>query len=185
MQAVIVKAIRQEKEVLKLVDYCKKLDGTDVIIIDADESDSSYPERNNNALQKAFNLMGKNPFIWLEPDSIPIKKNWVNYLMEEYYKIGKPIMISSDSNPPHDLVGGIGVYGGIACKLIPKGITGIGWDGWMIKYINPLIGKTNLIQHTYGNYSSNNIEYIFPKDCNIIRKDCLIFHRDKYQGLIN
>ena len=186
MQAVIIKAIRQEKEVSKLVDYCKKLDGTDIVIINADESDFSYPERNNNALQKAFNVMGDTPFIWLEPDSIPLKAGWVNALEEEYHKLGKHIMLSSDTHPPHDLVGGIGVYGGLARKLIPAGIKRDGWDGWMIKHIKPLVVFTPLIQHTYGKYEKGRCsEHLFPRDNRMIRSNSVIFHRDKFQGLIN
>ena len=128
MQAVIVRAKRQAKEVDRLVKHCKKLDGTRVLVIDACDKVTSYPERNNHALHQAFGVMKDKPFVWLEPDSIPIKKGWMRELEAEYIKLKKPIMLSSDFNPPHDLIGGIGVYGGIARKLIPVGIQKIGWN---------------------------------------------------------
>jgi hypothetical protein len=186
MQAVIVKAKSQIAEVDKLVQYCKQLDGTVIKIIQNDEKVTSYPERNNHALQQAFNAMGDESFIWLEPDSIPLKVGWIAALEEEYNKLGKHIMLSSDSNPPHDIVGGIGVYGGLARKLIPAGIKHDGWDGWTIKHIKPLVAFTPLIQHTYGKYEKGRCsEHIFQRDNHIIREDAVIFHRDKQQGLIN
>lgn len=184
MQAVIVRAKRQAKEVDKLVRHCKKLDGTKVLIIDADDSVKSYPERNNHALHQAFSVMKDKPFVWLEPDSIPLKKNWIKDLEVEYINLGKPIMLSSDSNPPHDMIGGIGIYGGIARKLIPVGIQKIGWDGWIINHIKPLVSFTDLIQHSYGDYSRGCNPHIFPRDLKMIRSTSLIFHRDKFQGLI-
>jgi hypothetical protein len=93
-------------------------------------------------------------------------------------------MLSSDSNPPHDLVGGIGVYGGIARRLIPVGIEKIGWDGWIINHIKPLVAFTQLIQHSYGDYSNGCKPHIFPRDRKMIRNNSVIFHRDKLQGLI-
>lgn len=186
MQAVIVKAKSQIAEVDKLVQYCKQLDGTVIKIIQNDEKVTSYPERNNHALQQAFNAMGDEPFIWLEPDSIPLKKGWTVALEFEYKKLGKHIMLSSDSNPPHDIVGGIGVYGGLARKLIPIGIKRDGWDGWTIKHIKPLVAFTPLIQHTYGKYEKGICsEHLFPRDRRIIRSNAVIFHRDKRQGLIS
>ena len=184
MQAVIVRAKRQAKEVDKLVKHCKKLDETRVLVIDACDKVTSYPERNNHALHQAFGVMKDKPFVWLEPDSIPIKKGWMRELEAEYIKLKKPIMLSSDSNPPHDLVGGIGVYGGIARRLIPVGIEKIGWDGWLIKHIKPLVSFTSLIQHSYGDYSRGCQPHMFPRDNRMIRSNSVIFHRDKFQGLI-
>lgn len=184
MQAVIVKAARQSKEVDRLVEYCDQLDGTKVVVIKNDEKIETYPERNNHALQQAFRFMGNKPFVWLEPDSIPLKKGWLSRLEVEYYKLDSPIMLSSDSNPPHDLIGGIGVYGGLARKLIPEGITGDGWDGWTIKNIRPLVSFTPLIQHSYGDYTKGCEPHMFPRDKAMIREDSVIFHRDKFQGLI-
>jgi len=184
MQAVIVKAASQVKEVDKLIEHCRRLDGTEVKVIINDGLVVSYPERNNHALQQAFNAMGSEPFAWLEPDSIPLKVGWLYALEREYTKLGKSIMLSSDSNPPHDMVGGIGVYGGIARKLIPKGIERDGWDGWIIKNIKPLVSFTNLIQHSYGDYTNGLNPHIFPRDRNMIRSESVIFHRDKFQGLI-
>ena len=107
MQAVIVKAKSQIAEVDILVQYCKQLDGTVIKIIQNDEKVTSYPERNNHALQQAFNAMGDEPFIWLEPDSIPLKAGWIAAIEAKYNKLGKHIKLTSDTNPPHDIVGGI------------------------------------------------------------------------------
>jgi hypothetical protein len=188
MKVVIVKAERQSETVKNLVAYIEQLDGTKVVIIDAIEETTQYPDRNNFAFHQAANQMAGEPFFWLEPDSIPIKKDWLHSIKKEYLSSGKQFMLSSDQNRPHDLIGGIGVYGPRTKEIIPKHIDGgHGWDGWMIRSIPNLIHRTPLIQHSYGFYddSGNAIPHRFPRDAEMIRKDSVIFHRDKYQDLIN
>jgi hypothetical protein len=190
MKAVIVKAKSQIKVVDCLVDYIKKLDGTDVVVIPSCEETSEYPDRNNFALREAADYMAGEPFFWLEPDAIPLKAGWLKEAEKEYFCSGKEFMISSDENPPHDMVGGIGIYGPSTRWLIPKHIDGNfkgqGWDGWMIKSIPHTIHRTPLIQHSYGLYHMGQVEtHRFPRDIEMIREKSIIFHRDKYQDLIN
>lgn len=187
MKAVIVKAERQAEIVQNLVNYIERLDGTKVVVIDAIEETDRYPDRNNFAFYQAVTQMQGEVFFWLEPDSIPIKKNWLQEIEKEYLSSGKQFMLSSDQNPPHDLIGGIGVYGPRTKEIIPKYIgDGHGWDGWMIRYVPHLIHRTPLIQHSYGFYdeAGNAIAHRFPRDFEMIRENSVIFHRDKYQDLI-
>lgn len=187
MKAVIVRADRQKDIVQNLVDYIERLDGTKVVIIDAIEETDRYPDRNNFAFHQAVSEMAGEAFFWLEPDSIPIKKNWLQLIEKEYASSFKQFMLSSDQNPPHDLIGGIGVYGPRTKEIIPKYIDGgHGWDGWMIRNVSHLIHRSPLIQHSYGFYdqSGNAIAHRFPRDFAMIRESSVIFHRDKYQDLI-
>lgn len=182
---IIVAAPRQWREVNKLVEHCRKLDGTEVIVIEARETGEEYPHRNNTAFHQAASL--KKPFIWLEPDSIPLKKGWAATLTKEFYRQGREMLISSDQNPPYDLVGGIGVYGENTHWLVPKRMRFGGFDGWIVRHIAPLVGRTPLIQHSYGHYEKNgpSRRHTFPKDNDIIRKSAVIFHADPSQGLID
>jgi hypothetical protein len=191
MKAVIVAAERQSKEVSNLVSYIKDLDGTEVVIIPAIDETDEYPARNNYAFHQAAQIMAGEPFFWLEPDSIPLKAGWLKTIEKEYSLCCKQFMLSCDQNPPHDLIGGIGVYGPRTHEIIPKRIDGDmhghGWDLWMFRKIPNMIHWSPLIQHSYGVYDKwgNAKSHEFPRDNSIIRKESVIFHRDKYQDIIN
>ena len=185
MKPVIVACKRQRREVNRLVDYCRRLDGTEVAVIEAEERGEPYPHRNNSAFHQCARR--GEAFIWMEPDSIPLKAGWAKKLAAEFKRCGKPILISSDTNPPHDLVGGIGVYGEETRWLIPGRIAEGGFDGWMVKHLAPLVARTPLIQHSYGVYTARGDmerRHAFPKDSGILRPGAVIFHADPSQSLI-
>lgn len=182
---ILVAAPRQWREANKLVEHCRNLDGTEILVIEAVETGEEYPHRNNTAFHQA--AARKEPFIWLEPDSIPLKKGWSETITKEFFRQGKEMLISSDQNPPYDLVGGIGVYGANTHWLVPKRMRHGGFDGWILRHIAPLVGRTPLIQHSYGHYEKEgpSRRHSFPKDKGIIRNSAVIFHADPSQGLID
>lgn len=196
IQPIIVRPPHQIDKVKRLVDYCEQLDGTKVVIVDSTVPDKlfvpTYPENRISSLQ-AYGLhigallMEGRSFIWLEPDSIPLKKGWAETLTEEYEKHGKHFLLSSDKNPPCDLVGGIGVYGPDTYRLVPYQLPEHGWDMWISRNLLDWCAFTPLIQHTYGKYDQecHATMHRFPEDLGIIRKDAVIFHKDHYQGLIS
>jgi len=186
MQPLIVAAPRQMAEVKRLVEYCRRLDGTEVWVLPARERGEAYPHRNNSAFHQAALAMKGRAFIWLEPDASPLRKGWVKELAEAYRKSGKAMLISSDANPPHDMVGGIGVFGPETHWLIPERIHKGGFDGWMIDHIAPLVERSPIVQHSYWAYDANGCvrEHRFPRDAFMLRSDAAIFHRDKHQDII-
>jgi hypothetical protein len=189
MKAVIVRAERQGEEVDRLVQYIKNLDGTDVTVIPASEKIQGYPARNNYALVTAAEAIGEEAFFWLEPDCVPLQKGWLDKIKSVYFSVDEEFMLSSDFNPPHDLIGGIGVYGPSTRWLIPKIIPeqGWGWDTWLMNHIPHTVYRTPLIQHSYGIYNNDGIAepHRFPRDRAMIRDNALVFHRDKHQDLIH
>lgn len=190
MRAVIVAAERQAKEVNNLVRYIKDLDGTEVLKIQAIDETNEYPARNNYAFHQAAQIMKDEPFFWLEPDSIPLCAGWLNKIESVYKDCHKQFMLSSDKNAPFDLIGGIGVYGPRAFEIIPKNIDGDmyghGWDMYILQKQSNMVLWSSMIQHSYGIYDKWGTAkpHEFPRDANIIRKNAVIFHRDKYQDLI-
>lgn len=188
MKATIVAASRQKSEVDRLVNHCRQLDGTELVVIPADESITEYPKRNNYALRQAAEVFKGEPFFWLEPDAIPTVPGWLKVMEDEYRKGGKPYMLSRSYNPPFDLVGGIGVYGPDTATEIPKDVlpAGEGWDTWMIQNIPHKIYYTKYIQHRYGIYDKRGdvIPHRFPRDERFLDDRAVVFHRDKYQDLI-
>lgn len=195
IQAIIAMPDKKRTQVEALVEHCRKLDGVVPEVIRIPESvDREYMRRNPGAnfaslqasgLRYCATKHGKRPFFWMEPDSVPIKAGWLKALNDEYDRQKKPFLISSDSNPPHDLVGGIGFYSADTSWMIPDKYEKAGWDLWMIQNIPQLIGRTPLIQHIYGAYDERGVARarLFPSESSIIRDDALIVHRDKFLGL--
>lgn len=188
LPVVIVEAPSQADRVQRLIQYCYDLDGTRVEVIHDEKATSlPYPHCNNAALKVAARVFKGKSFIWLEPDAIPLKAGWAKALTDEWEAVRNSIefLLSPDKNPPLDMIGGIGVYGPNTHWLIPDKIKDTGWDGWMIRHLGPLIGRTSLIQHSYGVYKDRQATpHRFPRDQHIIRPDAVIFHRDRYQDLI-
>lgn len=183
---VIVRASRQAAQVDALVEHCRRLDGTEIRVIEAEELGLPYPHRNNRAFWQAAQVMSGKPFLWMEPDCAPIRAGWLDAISKVYRACGKPILISSDENPPVDLVGGIGVYGPEAHWMFPERIeSGEGFDGWMLRHLGPLIARDPIIQHSYNLYRKDgDHEHRFPRDHAIVRPQSAIFHRDRHQDLI-
>lgn len=184
--AVIVLAEKQRPQVDRLVKHCKELDGTNLVVLEAPEcTNLPYPKCNDASFHFAAATYKGKPFLWMEPDAIPLKTGWLESLSNEYKLSGKECMLSSDSNPPHDLVGGIGIYGPNTHWLIPKSFQVGAWDNWVFKHLKSVTHFTPLIQHSYGRYFDGHASPLrFPKDQIILRPAALLFHRDKFQDLI-
>jgi hypothetical protein len=183
---VIVRVRSQQAKVERLAAYLKELDGSNLKIIEKAGNEKPYPACNNDAFHQAAVEMKGKPFIWMEPDAIPRKEGWIHSLTKAYLESGKEFLLSSDVNPPFDLVGGIGVYGPNTHWLIPEAFPSQGWDAWMAKHLKPLTAITPLIQHTFGNYDQHGIAspHRFPQDNHILRSNAVLFHADKFQQLI-
>lgn len=182
----------------RLALYCRRLDGTELDIVPI------HPEEDRPIIQKwdgtpflapclaaaslhkaAVRHQG-HPFCWLEHDSIPLQRGWLKRIQKEYRRLGKEYMLSADSHPPHDLIGGIGVYGPDTHWLVPTQFKEWGWDLWVLRNLGSMLSRTELIQHSYGHYAADGTvtPHRFPKDQALLRADAVIFHRDPRQDLI-
>ena len=140
MTPVCVYPSSQVRQAQKLREHCLDLDGTMIRLIEQTPEDDAkiwiaYPENRFHSLQahalhRASLELGTD-FLWLECDSIPIRSGWMQSLQIEYWKAldaGKSFLLSSDSHPPHDVVGGIGSTPRIPvswCQRISKRAAGI------------------------------------------------------------
>ena len=85
----------------------------------------------------------ESPFIWLESDAIPLKRGWADRLSETYERAryhGKKFLLTNDSNPPFDVIGGIGVYPKETEWLVPYQFPKSGWDLWLLECRSALAG---------------------------------------------
>jgi hypothetical protein len=189
---------RQVDRARALVDYCShELNQTEIqVIVMTQEEDESfqaqYPENRFHSLQSyglhRAAVWADGPFIWLEADAVPLRPDWALVLEGEYERAladGKKFLISSDSNPPFDLVGGIGCYPEETEWLVPCQFPKSSWDRWLIEAVPHLVARTPLIQHSYGIYNSLGfaVEHRFPRDNKMLRKEAVLFHRDPFHDL--
>jgi hypothetical protein len=193
IQPVIALVPRQADQVSKLVRYCRDLDGTDLKVVPVDDSKFT-PLHSHNELAcrcawslrtVALEMKGK-PFMWLEPDSIPLKAGWLKELEAEYHQAKKPFMLPLVSNGKEDVASGIGIYPAETSFLVPTDFKLHGWDAFIYKQLTPLVHFTTLIQHHYGKYEHGRVKYYhaFPRDLKMLRPEAVMFHKDGRQSLI-
>lgn len=190
---VIVRAPRQWLEVERLVRHCLDMDGTQLRVIDADaaatEAVAARLQGNPrlgdtliaHALHHAATVVGRQPFFWLEPSSIPMHPGWLKRLTKQYQKAGKPFLFSADTGCR------IGIYDPETAWLVPTEFAaGMGVAQWLETHFAPWITRTPLIQHSPGSSNGNGstVPHRFPREHNIIRPDALVFHADDYQDLL-
>lgn len=109
-----------------------------------------WPAGPNWSFQAACKFMGASdaPWIWLEPDAVPLKPDWLSRLDQEYRTAQKPFMGTIIGGMGH--MNGVGVYppnvmtyapGIFSCSDTP-------WDVWAQREIVPHVHRANhLIFH--------------------------------------
>ena len=119
MKATLVLHKNNEAQVNNLVNYCKQLDGTSIEVFDLSKrfTNLTYPHVCNASFRFISDKL-KEPYFWLEDDSVPLQKDWLNLCTVEYTRLGKPILLSIDQQTPYDVIGGIGIYSPVV--KIPK-----------------------------------------------------------------
>lgn len=195
IQPVIAKPVSQKIPVENMVKYCRDFDGTELRVVDVSDVGftspypaNDFPCRQAHALHTVALAIEGRPFIWIEPDSPPVRRGWAAALTEEYYRLGKPYMLPFlPEDQPFDIASGVGVYSGDTAQTIPFIFERHGWDYWMLQNLQDKLSRTRLIQHNYGEYDDAGHmkrEYRFPQDAGIIRPETVLFHRDKHQDMI-
>lgn len=187
LPVVIYEAPHERIAVERMVRFCRALDGTEVQVFKAPEPEHmNYPEVANWSFRYVTEKMKGQPFIWLEADSPPLKAGWAKALSEEYERVGKEYLYPAQMNPPFDCYTGIGVQSPNAYEHAPVGFKDGGFDEWIVRHYPDLIGRTDLIRHSYGSYDANGdvTTHEFPRDMAIIGDKAVIFHKDQKQTLM-
>lgn len=188
LPAVLRLAELQRPQCERLIQYCYDLDGTRLEVIEgpgpADNLEGSH--RNDAAFHEAAGKFSGKPFLWLEPDSIPTRAGWLRDISAEYRSVGKHFLLPDMSGAQKsDIAAGIGVYPAETAWLVPASFEEHAWDRWLADNMEPLIGRTRLIQHSYGVYVGlKAIPHRFPRDNKILWPETALFHRDVNQDLI-
>lgn len=144
----------------------------------------------------------KEPWLWLEPDAIPIKPGWLDRLQFVYGQANKPFMgwLYTFEHPqppiaPFPILSGVAVYPADAWSRLVKSIRfapNLAFDVASAPITAPNAAHTNLIQHFYG---EKNLAPTFAESKSDtsprntftlahLHKDAMLFHRCKDGSLM-
>ena len=145
---------------------------------------------------KAFETMAwaayqkyKQPFLWMEPDAVPLKQGWLNDIENEYKAKGRPFMgdyVGIAGIVPNgvDHMSGIAVYHPDMPRLAPSIFNNerAAWDIASANQVTRQMAKTNLIQHDWVPTKKWRRDHV---DLTCVKEGAVIYHPDKKGVLFN
>lgn len=154
-----------------------------------------WPESCNNVFGHVSRhieySMGAVPFLWLEPDVVPMRPGWLNSIVMEYEKCGMPFMgdFVSVHTPELDVpdhMSGVAVYPGSMTNNAGMALITLeyAWDVAAAYQIVPRMATSRLILHTWKHPPFENLEAI-KKEIYDKKPECVLFHADKSGSLID
>lgn len=164
--------------------------------------DAAYPVAANvmffgaaKRIEEQFKL----PWLWMEPDCVPVTKNWISDIASEYFwapkKFMGPFVRSEDPKFPEVHLNGIAVYPQDAHTLLLKQMkTPIkAWDIATAEFSVPRATECSSIYHFWGQPDMPPIfrerrQKTDAKNINTIKmipEGTALFHRTKDGGLID
>lgn len=129
-----------------------------VEIIVMEESWGSWPAGPNALFKTAaqwFELHRIGPWLWLEPDAIPLKAGWLDKIQAAYFAAGKPflgtVMQATELDLPQDYLAGVACYPADTWKRVSfVWDEAKAFDMATAPVTVPSAANTNLIQHFWG-----------------------------------
>lgn len=117
----------------------------------------------------------KSAFLWLEPDSVPLKSSWLEDLSAAYHAQHKLYMGPVLTKPPLKIIGRVAVYPSYVGKdmlLHMEAANNLGttWEYAAGESLVNRAGKTRLIQQ---------LRYDRESTRDLVRQDAVLFHGDK------
>lgn len=172
-----------------------------VHVVPAGHHEKGWPVSCNRSFQNIAwysMLTTRQPFLFMEPDAIPLCEGWIDQIEAEYRSCGQPFMgdfvdlSSADIPNGIDHMSGIAVYDWNLSVNAPRifnctnGKEEYAWDIWAASDIIPKMHRTNLIQHDWRGsgdkphqWRKNNV------DASFVRPGAVIYHPDKRGVLLN
>lgn len=159
-----------------------------------------WPFPQNNAFMHTAWEMAKQkePWAWVETDSVPIKKGWLTALEQEYLRGKKPF--GGHWNPATEVFNGVAIYPPNISFYAPKIMTAAlmdgrnehgqpyqpPWDAYGSTDVKPHLHVMNrIMQHLW---SINDVCPTFPTKkavTQLLRDEVVLFHRCKDGSLID
>lgn len=172
----------------------------ETMIVNVPEQSQGWPRGANwmfheasRQVQECYRL----PFLWLEPDSVPLKPLWFETLKRNYEFCPKKYMgcfvKGNNPNLPPIHMAGVGIYPQDAHSLLKQYC--VGAEAWDIASAHAICGQhravhTPLIHHIWGDHTEVPVFGVAKTANNIltldaIPKEAVLFHRCKDATLIN
>jgi len=176
----------------------------DSISVNVDPENQNWPKGPNTMFHEASRQVlecYRMPFLWLEPDAVPLRESWLDDLADEYAHCPKKFMgtmatVALDASLPSRHLSGVAVYPQDAHNIMKKACAAnVGFDYASAEVVvgQSRAHETKLIHEIWG--SHNEIpsfkEFKTPGDANniltpaAIPKEAVLFHRCKDGSLID
>lgn len=131
----------------------------------------------------------KVPFLWMEPDAIPLVRDWIDRIEAEYKEKGKAFM-GWRVDEPYVCVhmSGVAVYPAYALNFFSERLLSLeneAFDTFLKDNIMRDVHWTRLIHHKF--WMSEGVQPTFPtkESTSFVNDDAVIFHRNKDHTLID
>lgn len=136
----------------------------------------------------------KQPFMWVEPDSVPLCEGWLDKIEEAYTQCEKPFMgvlvTHQQAGLPSPYLEGVAVYPPDCLEIMGNFRNDKSWTFGTAEKVVPLAYNTPLIQHVWGmqdispTFAHRAVKHTRVYRPEQIRKEAVIFHRVKDGSLI-
>lgn len=141
----------------------------------------------------------KVPWLWLEPDTVPLVSNWQAMVEEEYYRGGRPFMAQiyagEGPNKGKTFTSGIGVYPAHALNVLGPPVTRNPNTAFDVTASGVIVRQTHNSQTIHHFWGESNLPPTFVPAANperrnaltldFIRPGAVLFHRCKDGSLID
>lgn len=157
-----------------------------------DEDERGWPMSCNHLwLRTAYTIAQthKEPWLWMEPDAVPLKAGWMDAIAEAYTECGRPFM-GCDVNTSYckQHMSGIAVYPPNVGKFTKQlyMLNTEAWDTFFAEDFMKNGAFTPLIQHVFWQDDDQKIQPTFPDEesMKLIDPRAVVFHRNKDQTLM-
>jgi hypothetical protein len=171
----------------------------DVRLICTEQPVTGWPQGSNALFRCAAEEMAKRnqPFLWMEPDAIPLRIGWLDSISKAYEQCGKPFMgrtyRSTDPGVPSTMLSGIAVYPADTMNRIGALLNGRAFDVSIADGVVPQSAHTKLIQWFWGQpklaptfakkKETNSPINTFTLET--LESEAVIFHRNKDGTLLS
>ena len=134
----------------------------------------------------------KAPFLFMEPDAVPLCKEWIDQIEAEYKSCGKPFMGDFVNTQAYDHLkgvpnhmSGIAVYTNFLSYNAPSIFRNEinAWDIVSAKDVVPRMHRTNLIHHDFDTKNDKWRKHNVDASC--VKDGAVIYHPDKKGVLFN
>lgn len=157
------------------------------------EDERGWPQSPNHgwmqALQHVREKLQK-PWLWMEPDCVPLKSTWLDEIEAEYVKGNKPFMGAEITTPAHRM-SGVGAYPPMVVsflrhkRLADMAVRNEAFDSYFATEIVPKAHFTKLIQNVH--WMAPEVAPTFPsmEPLSLIDPQAVLFHRCKDGTLLD